>query len=449
MGIPVSSCRSHPNMKFFLGLIILAGIAQAIPTINENIDEFDSEFNILEKLSPEEKAAEEARLEEEEEMINEENKKYAEGKANFGEKLYAFSDLSKAEFEKEKEGMVMPAEKRALGMFMPPMSERNSPANQAKLDAMYAAIADRSTPSFYSSQTNNWVTEAKNQGNCGSCAAFAAGGLHETCMAKAGAPLNGLDLSEQYLVDCAYDGNYANGCNGAAPHKYPEWFAADGGASPHEGTYPYLGGSPRLNCNAASSVAKWNSGARVSSSTYDYSCSLSKLTQLVVEKGAVLVGVYASDASFSAYNGQGVYDACTSTNKNHAVLVVGYGTEDGVDYWLVKNSWGSNWGAGGFIKIKRGVNMCGIEDVCVVADCAASGSADSAPPAPTTQAPPVNLQCDVSGMFGPGITGNYNFRVSDGSNTYESEVTCDNSICRPRSPGPSNACIYICGRTSC
>ena len=48
----------------------------------------------------------------------------------------------------------------------------------------------------------------KNQGNCGSCAAFAATGLHETCMAKAGAPLKGLDLSEQYLVDCGYDGRY-------------------------------------------------------------------------------------------------------------------------------------------------------------------------------------------------------------------------------------------------
>ena len=50
------------------------------------------------------------------------------------------------------------------------------------------------------------VTIAKNQGNCGSCAAFAASGLHETCMAKAGAPTAKLDLSEQYLVDCGYDG---------------------------------------------------------------------------------------------------------------------------------------------------------------------------------------------------------------------------------------------------
>jgi len=435
-------------MKLFLGLIILAGIAHGIPKIAEDIGEFDNEFHILENLSAEEKAKEAEKLKRVEDEINEENAKYAAGKANFGEKLYEFSDLSKAEFEKEKEGMIMPAE-RALGMFMPPMSERNTPENQAKLDALYASIADRTVPASHNSRTSGWVTDAKNQGNCGSCAAFASGGLHETCMAKAGASLNGLDLSEQYLVDCAYDGNYANGCNGAAPHKYPEWFAADGGVSPHEATYQYLGGSPRLNCNTASSVAKWNSGARVTGSTYDYSCGLSKLTQLVYEKGAVLVGVYASDSSFSAYNGQGVYDACTSTNKNHAVLVVGYGTENGVDYWLVKNSWGSNWGDNGFIKIKRGVNMCGIEDVCVVADCSASGSADAAPPTPTTQAPPVNLTCDVSGLFGPGVSGNYNLRISRGGNTYESQVTCVSSICRPRNPGPSNACIYICGSTSC
>lgn len=51
-----------------------------------------------------------------------------------------------------------------------------------------------------------WVTKAKSQGNCGSCAAFGATGLHETCMLKAGAPHNGLDLAEQYIIDCGYDG---------------------------------------------------------------------------------------------------------------------------------------------------------------------------------------------------------------------------------------------------
>jgi len=47
---------------------------------------------------------------------------------------------------------------------------------------------------------------------------------------------------------------------------------------------------------------------------------------------------------------------------NHAVLLVGYGTEDDVDFWLVKNSWSSSWGDNGFFKIERGVNMCGISN---------------------------------------------------------------------------------------
>jgi C1A family cysteine protease len=66
----------------------------------------------------------------------------------------------------------------------------------------------------------------------------------------------------------------------------------------------------------------------------------------------VATGLYASDNGFGNYK-SGVFDQCTTKSINHAVTVVGWGTENGKDFWLIKNSWGSNWGANGFIKVKK------------------------------------------------------------------------------------------------
>ncbi len=67
--------------------------------------------------------------------------------------------------------------------------------------------------------------------------------------------------------------------------------------------------------------------------------------------------------SFRFYK-SGVYTSktCGSTpmDVNHAVLAVGYGVEDGIPYWLIKNSWGKNWGDNGYLKMEMGKNMCGV-----------------------------------------------------------------------------------------
>ena len=88
---------------------------------------------------------------------------------------------------------------------------------------------------------------------------------------------------------------------------------------------------------------------------------------LVAEHGAVQTTVGAN-SEFGQYKG-GVFAGCTGSSTNHAVVVVGYGTENGVDYWLVKNSWSKRWGDNGYIKIQRGVGMCGIGRSHVVLTC--------------------------------------------------------------------------------
>merc|ERR1711990_1264117 len=97
------------------------------------------------------------------------------------------------------------------------------------------------------------------------------------------------------------------------------------------------------------------------------SCGSVSSMMAALQKGPLSVA-FTVYADFPTYK-SGVYTHKTgSALGGHAVEVIGYGTDSGTDYWLVKNSWNEQWGDGGCFKILRGSNECGIEDEAAAID---------------------------------------------------------------------------------
>jgi len=213
------------------------------------------------------------------------------------------------------------------------------------------------TPTGPLADTINWldkgaVTAIKNQGQCGSCWSFSTTGSTEGAHFLSTGNL--VSLSEQNLMDCSK--SYGNaGCNGGLMDDAFKYIIANGGIDT-EASYPYQAATT-YDCQYKTA----NRGSTLEKFT-DVSSGSETALATAVNGRPVSVAIDASHNSFQLYT-SGVYyePACSSTALDHGVLAVGYGSDNGSDYWVVKNSWGTSWGMAGYIWMARGRdNNCGI-----------------------------------------------------------------------------------------
>jgi cathepsin L len=209
-----------------------------------------------------------------------------------------------------------------------------------------------SLPETWDWRTRGAVTGVKNQGQCGSCWSFSATGSTEGAhFLKTGRLVS---LSEQNLVDCSTaEGN--EGCNGGLMDWAFEYIIKNRGIDT-ESSYPYTATGPN-----ACKFNPANVGATLSSFKDVPTRSESSLQEFVYE-APTSVAIDASHSSFQFYSGGVYYEPnCSPTRLDHGVLAIGWGVYSGQDYWLVKNSWGADWGLNGYIQMSRNRNNnCGI-----------------------------------------------------------------------------------------
>uniref|UniRef100_M3XZ39 Cathepsin K n=4 Tax=Mustelinae TaxID=169418 RepID=M3XZ39_MUSPF len=235
---------------------------------------------------------------------------------------------------------------KMTGLKVPPSHSRSN-------DSLYIPDWESRAPDSIDYRKKGYVTPVKNQGQCGSCWAFSSVGALEGQLKKKTGKL--LNLSPQNLVDCVSEND---GCGGGYMTNAFQYVQKNRGID-SEDAYPYVGQDESCMYNPTGKAAKCKGYREIPEGNEK------ALKRAVARVGPISVAIDASLTSFQFYS-KGVYydENCNSDNLNHAVLAVGYGVQKGNKHWIIKNSWGENWGNKGYILMARNKNnACGIANL--------------------------------------------------------------------------------------
>ncbi|KAK4268172.1 hypothetical protein QN277_024861 [Acacia crassicarpa] len=271
--------------------------------------------------------------------IFKQNVEYIEGFNAVGTKPYKlglnqFADLTDEEFTASRN--------RFKGHMCPSITRTPS--------FKYENVTD--VPSSVDWRQQGAVTPVKNQGECGCCWAFSAVAATEGITKLSTGKL--ISLSEQELVDC--DTGVDQGCEGGLMDDAFKFIIKNNGIN-SEADYPYKGVDATCNANEEGNHVATIKGYE------DVPANSEQALQKAVVNQPVSVAIDASGSDFQFYK-SGIFTGSCGTELDHGVTAIGYGISDNTKYWLVKNSWGTEWGEEGYIRMQRNVDapegLCGI-----------------------------------------------------------------------------------------
>eukprot|EP01025_Chloroclados_australasicus_P052650 TRINITY_DN6146_c0_g1_i1.p1 TRINITY_DN6146_c0_g1~~TRINITY_DN6146_c0_g1_i1.p1 ORF type:complete len:474 (+),score=43.42 TRINITY_DN6146_c0_g1_i1:155-1576(+) len=329
-----------------------------------------------------------------------------------------------------------------LGFNAESALDNTQQSNQKPRHCKYCHIPIDDLPKSVDFRQQGVVTNIKNQEQCGSCWAFSATASVESVNAQFGEPL--ISLSEQEILDCDHA---EDACQGGTMDAAFKFVIQNRGLDTYQ-NYKYIAQDERCN------IKKEDQRIVTIQKFQDVPENNETALMQAAANQVISVAIEADQRPFQMYKGGIFQDTSCGTSLDHGVNIVGYGSQEGTSYWIVRNSWGSAWGDNGYILMEKDISsskgICGIammpsfpiktkpNPIPPPPSPSPPGPNPGPGPAPSPPTPPGPNKCDIWYSCKPGQTCCCEYEAFDicllwGCCPYANAVCCSDRVhCCPQ-----------------